>query len=168
MLSKKIETALNEQIQKELFSEYQYLAMAAYCADEDLAGFENFFMVHTQEERFHAMKIYRYILDRGGKVSLRPLEKPQNEFSSLIEAFEIALSHEEFVSKSINELVDLAIEEKDHATRSFLNWFVDEQVEEEDLFSTVLNKLKLVKGDGHGILMLDEEYAARTFSGEEE
>ncbi|MGM0598096.1 MAG: ferritin [Myxococcota bacterium] len=168
MLSKSLEQAINEQINKELFSEYIYFSMAAYLASIGLEGMEHFFIVQAQEEHFHAMKMYDFINERGGRVKLEQIDKPQFEFKSPIDIFEIALSHEKFISKSINELMDLAIKENDHATKSFLNWYVDEQVEEEDTMDTILNKLKLINGQGQGLLNLDKELGARTFIPEEE
>lgn len=164
MLSKKIEDALNVQINKELFSEYLYLSMATYFAAEGLSGFENFFIIQAQEERFHAMKFYNFVNERGGRVLLKKLEDPKTDFVSVDEIFELALGHERFISKSIYELMDLAIEEKDHATKSFLNWFVDEQVEEEASMEAILDKLKLIGGKGHGLLMMDHELGTRTFT----
>ncbi|MDA3812868.1 MAG: ferritin [Candidatus Cloacimonetes bacterium] len=164
MLSKKIENAVNVQINKELFSEYLYLSMATYFAAEGLSGFENFFIVQAQEERFHVMKFYNFVNERGGRVLLKKLEDPKTDFVSVEEIFELALGHEIFISKSIYELMDLAIEEKDHATKSFLNWFVDEQVEEEASMEAILDKLKLIGGKGHGLLMMDNELGVRTFT----
>jgi ferritin len=163
MIPTKIEDALNAQMNKELESEYIYLSMAAYFNSMDLAGFENFFLVHVKEERSHAMKIYNFLAERGGTAVMKPIAAPAVEYESPQKAFEQALAHEEYISSSINELMSLSIQEQDYATASFLNWFVDEQVEEEDLFGTVLNKIKLVGGAGHGMLRLDEEYAQRTF-----
>ena len=164
MLSKKIEDALIMQINKELFSEYLYLSMATYFAAEGLSGFENFFIIQAQEERFHAMKFYNFVNERGGRVLLKKLEDPKTDFVSVDEIFELALGHERFISKSIYELMDLAIKEKDHATKSFLNWFVDEQVEEEASMEAILDKLKLIGGKGHGLLMMDNELGTRTFT----
>ncbi|MDA3862726.1 MAG: ferritin [Deltaproteobacteria bacterium] len=168
MLSKSLEQAINTQINKELFSEYIYFSMAAYLASIGLEGMENFFIVQAQEEHFHAMKMYHFINERGGRVKLEQIDKPQFDFESPIEIFEIALNHEKFISKSIGELMDLAIKENDHATKSFLNWYVDEQVEEEDSMDTILNKLNLINGQGQGLLSLDKELGARTFIPEEE
>lgn len=164
MIPKKIEDAVNLQINKELFSEYLYLSMATWFAAEGLDGFENFFIVQAQEERFHAMKFYNFIKERGGRVILKKLEDPKTDFASIKEVFELSLEHEKFISNSINEIMDLAIKENDHATKSFLNWYVDEQVEEEASMQAVLDKLKYIGEKGHGILMLDNEMAARTFT----
>ena len=129
MISKKLVDAFNEQINKELFSEYLYLSMAAWFEAENLPGCANFFKVQVQEERFHAMKMYDYVNERGGRVLLKAIDQPEIEFKSALEIFEKAYGHEQLVTSLINNLMEVAIEEKDHATKSFLNWFIDEQVE---------------------------------------
>ena len=164
MISKKLQDAFNEQINKELFSEYLYLSMAAYFDSIGLPGCAIFMKVQVQEERFHAMKMYDFVNERGGRVELKAIKKPQIEFDSAMAAFEMAYKHEQFVSKSINELMDIAISENDHASKSFLNWFVDEQVEEEDSMDTIVNKFKLIGGQGHGLLMIDSELGQRVFN----
>lgn len=164
MISQKLQDAINEQINKEFYSEYLYLSMEAHFRSIDLDGIANFFHVQTQEEHAHGMLMYNFLIDRGGKVILKKIDAPQTEFSSVIDAFEKTLEHERFVTKSINELMDVAIKENDHAAASFLKWFVDEQVEEEATDSKILNRLKLIKGDGHGLLMIDAELAQRTFT----
>ncbi|MCD4743399.1 MAG: ferritin [Desulfobacteraceae bacterium] len=164
MISQKLETAINEQINKELFSEYYYLSMASYFNSVGLDGFENFFLVQAEEERFHAMKMYRFVNERGGRVILSQIDTPKTEFASSLEVFQLAYEHEQFVTKLINDLMDLAIPENDHAAKSFLNWFVDEQVEEEDSMESIVSKLKLIDGQGNGLLMLNKELAARTFT----
>ncbi len=164
MISPKLQEAINDQINKELYSEYLYLSMEAYCRSVDLDGFANFFHVQTQEEHFHAMKMYNFLIHRDARVTLKKIDAPQVEFSSPVELFEKTLEHERFVTKSINDLMDLAVRENDHAVGSFLKWFVDEQVEEEATDLRILNRLTLVKGEGHGLLMIDSELAARTFT----
>jgi ferritin len=164
MLSPKLQDAFNEQINRELYSEYLYLSMAAYCYEMDLDGFANFFMVQTQEEHFHAIKMFNFVTDCGGRVLLKKLDGPPVEFKSVKELFEKTLEHEKFVTKSINELMDVAVKEKDHASASFLKWYVDEQVEEETTDHKILSKIKLVEGNGYGLLMIDQELAARTFT----
>jgi ferritin len=164
MITKKMQDAINDQINRELYSEYFYLAIAAYFNSIDLEGFENFFLVQVQEERFHAMKMYDFVSERKGRVTLAEIGAPAADFSSPREAFEATLAHEEYVTKCINSLVEIAEEENDYATQTFLNWFVDEQVEEEDTVGKILNKLKYVDGDGHGLLMLNDELSQRTFS----
>jgi ferritin len=164
MISKKLEDAINYQINRELFSEYYYLSMASYFSSVGLSGFENFFLVQVEEERFHAMKMYKFLNEKGGKVTLQAIEEPKTEFKSPLEVFELAYTHEKLVSKLINELMDLAIIENDHAAKNHLNWFVDEQVEEEDSMDTIVNKLKLIDGEGYGLLMLDKDLGQRTFT----
>ena len=164
MLSKALEQALNEQINKEVYSEYFYYAMAAYLSSINLDGFANFFMVQSQEEHDHVIKIFNYVNDRGGRVIIKGIQDPPNEFDSPQHVFELALEHERFVSKSINELVDLSMKENDHAAKVFLQWFVDEQVEEEASMDRILNRIKLIGGEGHGLLMIDTELAQRVYT----
>ncbi len=164
MLTEKMLEAINEQINRELYSEYLYLSMAAYLEEEGLSGFSNFMRVQVLEERSHAMKMYDYVLERGGKVILKQIDQPQVDFESALEIFTLALGHEKFISKSINELMDVAIAENDHATRSFLNWFIDEQVEEEASMDTIVSQLKIIGGKGHGLLMMDRELGQRVFN----
>lgn len=164
MITEKLEKAINYQINRELFSEYYYLSMASYFNAEGLSGFENFFLVQVEEERFHAMKMYRFLNEKGGRVILDAIEAPKTEFKSPIEVFQLAFEHEKLVSGLINDLMDLAISENDHAAKNFLNWFVEEQVEEEASMEGILNKLKLINGEGYGLLMLDAELAQRTFT----
>lgn len=164
MISKKLQDAINLQINKEFYSEYLYLAMSAYLEDKGLSGMANFMKIQAEEERFHAMKFFDYVNERGGRVRLEVIEKPAEDFDSALDVFEKSLHHEEFVTKSINKLMDVAIEKNDHAAKSFLNWFVDEQVEEENTFGDIVNRLKLIGGKGNGILMIDKEMAGRTFT----
>jgi len=164
MISHKIQEAINEQLNREMFSEYLYLSMQAWFASESLDGFANWMAVQAQEEHFHAMKFYQYIIDRGGKVVLKAIAEPEHEFKSAQTAFEMTLKHEQYITKSINELVDLAIKENDHALRSFLQWYVDEQVEEEANADKLLKQLILIKKDAHAILMLDRELATRVYT----
>ena len=164
MISQKLQDAINYQINRELFSEYYYLSMASYFNSVGLSGFENFFLVQVEEERFHAMKMYNFLNERGGRVFLQAIEAPKTEFESALEVFELAYKHEKLVSKLINDLMDLAIKEHDHAATNHLNWFVGEQVEEEASMDAIVNKLKLLGGEGHGLLMLDNELGQRTFT----
>ncbi|WP_407355897.1 ferritin [Methanolobus sp. WCC5] len=164
MLSEKMTEALNGQINKEMYSAYLYMDMSAHCTYEGLGGFANWFMVQYQEEMSHAMKIYDYINEQGGKVVLHAIEKPPGNFGTPLEMFEATLKHEQFITKSIHELVDLAYEEKDYATQIFLQWFVTEQIEEEANDNELIAKLKLVGNDGNGIFMLDRELETRTFT----
>ena len=164
MISKKLQDAINKQTNKELYSEYLYLSMAAYLESIGLEGFANFFKVQVQEEHFHAMKFFDYVNERGGRVILEAIARPQIEFKSPVEIFEIAYKHEQYVTKLINELMEVAIKENDHAAKSFLNWYIDEQVEEEASMDKILNQLKMIGGKGQGMLMLDKELAVRTFT----
>ncbi len=164
MISKTLEDAINKQINEELYSEYIYLSMAAYFNDEGLDGFANFFVVQAQEERFHAMKFFNYLFERGGRVILEQINKPESDFGNPQNAFKEALKHEQFITKCINDLMDLAIKENDHSAKSFLQWYVDEQVEEEDSMNKILSKFDKIGDHGHGILMLDSQLASRTFT----
>ncbi|MEA2077872.1 MAG: ferritin [Candidatus Marinimicrobia bacterium] len=164
MINKKLEEQINYQINRELYSEYLYLSMASYLEGKGLPGMANFMIVQAQEERFHTMKFYNYLNERGGRVVLDAIEQPPVNFDSPQAVFEKGLQHEMLVTNLINKLMDLAIEVNDHATKSFLNWYVDEQVEEEASFQTLINKLNLVKGKGDGLLMLDKELSTRVFT----
>ncbi len=138
--------------------------MAGYCAAEDLPGFEHFFLIQQEEERFHASKFYKFINEMNGRVNIKGFEDPPNDFESMTDVFKVALEHEQFVTKRIYQLMDLANEEKEYATISFLKWFIDEQVEEEATMNGILKKLKRFGEDGSGIMMLDNELAQRTFT----
>ena len=164
MLSQKLQDALNDQINKEVFSEYLYLSMAAFSHTHDMDGIANFFHVQAQEEHFHAMKLFNYIIDRGGIVQLKALDAPKTDFKSFIEVFDEQLKHEQYVTKSINNLADMAIKESDHAMLSFLKWYIDEQVEEEATASKILNRVKMVDGKGEGLMLIDTELSARVFT----
>ncbi len=163
MLSEKLLNEFNVQVKHEFFSANFYLAMASYCKHEDLDGFANFFLVQAEEERFHAMKFFNFINELGGRARITAYDEPKNDFVSLEEVFTEALKHEEFVTERINYLMSIAVEEKNYACISFLNWFVDEQVEEISMFTGLLNKLKRIGENGHAIYMLDAELAQRTF-----
>ncbi|WP_456367616.1 ferritin [Thermococcus sp.] len=161
MLSEKMLKALNEQLNKELFSAYFYLAVASYFKAQNLDGFASWMEAQAEEELGHAMKFYDYIFDRGGKVELERLEKPKGEFESPLKAFEAVYLHEVGVTQSIFKLVKLAREENDYATEQFLQWFVEEQVEEEATTKAIVDKLKLIGDHPQGIFMLDRELGAR-------
>ncbi len=164
MISAKMQDALNEQVNAEYYSSYLYLAMAAHCEAINLKGFANWFRVQTQEEMVHALKIFDFVLERGGRVELKPIEGPPTQWDSPVAIFEATLEHERHVTSRINKLVDLAIAESDHATNAFLQWFVSEQVEEEASVDDVLQKLKLTAGAPGGLFLLDQELAQRTFT----
>jgi ferritin len=163
MITKKMVESLNEQINKELYSAYLYLSMAAYAASIGLNGFANWFNVQVKEELTHADKFYNYVIQQGGRVSLREIEKPPENFSSAIDVFKKTLAHEQKVTKRINNLVNLASKEKDYATNTFLQWFVTEQVEEEANANEILQKINLVGKDGNGLLTIDSQLATRVF-----
>ncbi len=163
MLTKKLQDALNEQINKEFFAEYLYLSMSAYLESIEMEGFANYFNVQAQEEHFHAMKMFNFVHDKGGRVILKSLKEPKAEFNSVINVIEESLEHEKYVTQSINELMDTAIKENDHSVKSFLEWYVDEQVEEEATISKLLAKLKLIKGEGFGLLTLDNQLGMRKY-----
>ena len=162
MLSDKLAAALNDQMNFELLSAHYYLAMAAYCEAEDLDGFAHFFWVQAEEEQFHARKFYNFLNENGARARFQAIDEPQNDFNDLAAVFELALEHEKKVTGRIYDLMDLAQEESEHATVSFLNWFVEEQVEEEDTMETLLSKIEKVNTEG--IFMLDKELAQRTFT----
>ena len=167
MLSEKLLNKLNEQITHEFYSAHYYLAMAAYFKKEDLDGFANFFVVQAEEERFHAMKFFNFIFDQGEEAVITGFKDPKRDFKSVEEIFALALEHEKLVSSLINELMGIAQTEKHYPSISFLQWFIDEQVEEEAGMSKLLSMVKRVGEKGHGILMLDKELAARTFTPDE-
>lgn len=164
MVSEKLINGLNDQFNYELLSAHHYLAMAAYCADQDLDGFENFFIVQAEEERFHAMKFYHYIKEIDGRATIEAISSPSNNYDSIIDVFKSALNHEKSVTKRIYNLMDIANEEREHATISFLNWFVDEQVEEEASIKAIIKKLERLGEDSHGIFVLDKELGQRVFT----
>lgn len=163
MLSKKMEKALNDQINAEIWSAYLYLSMSAYFEADNLPGFANWMKIQWQEELSHANKIFDYVNERGGRVVLQPIAEVKTEWKDIIEVFEETFAHEKHVSALINNLVDIAIQEKDHATNNMLQWFVAEQVEEEATAEEILNHLKRINGFGHGIIMLDREMSQRQF-----
>ena len=162
MLSKNVVDALNEQINREFYSAYLYMAMSSSCTQKGLKGFANWFMVQYHEEMLHTMKMYEYVNLQGGRVILKGLTQPPSDFDTPLDMFKKTLEHEQYITKSINELMELAIREKDHATQIFLHWYVTEQVEEESNDNDIIAKLALIKGDPQGLLLLDKELAART------
>lgn len=163
MLKERMLTALNEQINAEQYSALLYLSMSAWFADKGLPGFANWMYVQYQEELTHANKFFNYVNERNGKVLLKAIAQMPTDFESIIDVVEKTLAHEQHVTALINNLADIANEERDHATQSFLKWFVDEQVEEEANAQEILDTLKLINGQGNGIFMLDREMRQRTF-----
>lgn len=164
MLKESIEKALNKQINAELYSAYLYQAMAAYFEDKSLAGFANWMDLQAEEEMAHARKIYDFVNERGGRVILEGIEKPKSSWDSKLDVFKESLAHEEKITEMINDLVSLAAEEKDYATHSFLQWFVDEQVEEEDSVGEIVDKLELIGDSTQGLFMMDDKLGARVKS----
>ncbi len=163
-MNKKVEKALSEQINAEMYSSYLYLSMSAYFADANMSGFANWMRIQAQEELAHAMIFFDYVNERGGRVDLKVIEKPKKEWKNAIEVFEETLKHEQHVTSLINNLVNLAIEEKDHATNNMLQWFVKEQVEEEANANQILGEVKMTEGKGPGMFMIDRELKARVFT----
>lgn len=163
MINEKMEKAFNFQINKELYSSYLYLSMSAYLQSSGLPGFANWMRVQAEEENFHAMAMFDYVLERGGNVSLEAIDAPSKKWESVLSVYENVLSHEEYVTSLINQLADVADEVKDRAAASFIQWFIDEQVEEEATASDFVNKLKLISSNGDALFSMDKDAAARTF-----
>lgn len=161
MLSKPLEDAVNEQINKELYSAYLYLSMSTYCESVNLAGFAHWMRVQAQEELGHAMKLFDYVNERGGRVVLKAIEQPPPVWKSPLEMFQEVLKHERKVTGLINQLHALAVKERDDAAQTELQWFVTEQVEEEENAGAVVAKLKTVGDQGAPLLALDKELGAR-------
>ena len=161
IIKEKIEKAINKQINRELYSGYIYLAMSAYFESINLKGFAHWMRKQAEEEYEHAMRFYNYVVERGGRVKMGEIEAPQVEWKSPRDAFQHTYGHENIVTKMINNLVKISREENDYATEEMLQWFVKEQVEEEDSASEILEKLKMIKDSKNGLLMLDHELSKR-------
>jgi ferritin len=161
MFSKKIQDAINEQINKELYSAYLYLSMATQLDAENLPGFAHWMRVQYREETEHALKFYRYVDERGGRVLLKAIDAPPTEFGSPLEVFKAVLEHEQLVTGLINKLYEMALDEKDYATQSLLRWYIDEQVEEEANASYIVETLKLAGEKGNALILLDRQLAQR-------
>ena len=161
MIGQALVDALNEQLKHELYSSYLYLAMSAYCDDQNLPGFAHWMRVQAEEEREHAMKFYDFILDRDGRVTLPALQQPPRDFGTPIDVFEQVLAHEQEITSLIEQLYRKARAEQDHATEIFLEWFISEQVEEEKTASDILATLRLGGDSNVALLMLDRELAGR-------
>ncbi len=162
-MNQRIESALNKQVNAELYSAYLYLSMSIWCESKNLKGFANWLRVQYQEETAHALKFFDYILERGGLVKLENIDAPPSGWKDLIEIFEQVLHHEKHVTSLINNLVHIAIEEKDYATQNMLQWFVNEQVEEEASATEILEQLRLFEGKGAPLFMMDRELKQRVF-----
>jgi len=161
MIDEDIKEAINEQINAELYSAYIYLSMAADLGDRGLDGFETWMHSQFIEEISHAMKLYQYLGSRGGRVKLEEIEKPKSEWDSPLEIFKDAYEHEQYVTERIDELADLAEEKNDRATLQMLQWFIEEQVEEEESAEEIVDKLEMIGDDGRGLLMMDKEMGQR-------
>lgn len=164
MLSNKLHEAIIDQITFEYHSAHIYLAMAAYCHRIDLDGFANFFKIQFEEEHFHAMKFFEFVNEMDADIKILGFESPSNDYKSIIDVFEHALAHEKLVTSRIYNLMDIAIADKEHATMSFLKWFIDEQVEEEANFKGYLQKLKRSENNITFLYKLDDEMAARVYT----
>lgn len=164
MISTKIQDAINDQINYELYSAYIYLSMSAYYQSINLPGFANWMHVQAQEEMFHVMKFYGYVNERGGRVKLTTIEGPETEWENPAAAFKDALAHEQKVTARINNLVNMAIEERDHASNIFLQWFITEQVEEEANAEAIIRQLELIGNDKSGLFMIDRELGTRVYT----
>ena len=164
MISEKMQDAINDQINAELYSAYLYLSMQAYFEAENLPGFANWMSCQAQEEVAHAMKFFHYLGERGGRAVLKAIEGPETEWDSAQAAFEGAYAHEQLVTARIHDLVKVAREEGDTATEIFLQWYVTEQVEEEAAADGIVQKVKMLAGAPGGLFMLDRELAQRTFT----
>ena len=164
MISKKMNDALNDQVNAEMFSSYLYLSMSSWCSERSLSGFANWMRVQAQEELFHAMKIYDYILERGGSVKLAKIDQPSSDWVSPMAVIEEVANHEAKVTALINDLVEVAMAGKDHAANIFLQWFVAEQVEEEASVGEVCERMKMIGDDSAGMFAMDLELGKRVFT----
>lgn len=164
MLSEKMFEELNKQINAELYSSYLYLSMSAYFEDNDLPGFANWMRVQAQEELDHGMKIFDYIVRRGAKVTLEQIDKPDITWKDELDVVENVLKHEQYVTSLISNLIDVSIDEKDHPTNNFLQWFIAEQVEEEENASELVSQVKRTKSSKSSLYILDSELATRVYT----
>ena len=161
MITKKMQTALNKQINEELFSSYLYLSMAADFEARNLTGAAKWMKMQADEELEHAMKFFHFVLERGGEVDLLAIAKPQKSWKSPLTAFQDAEKHEQHITKFINDLYEMATKEKDYATQSMLKWFVDEQVEEEASVGEIVARLEMIADSKNGLFMMDRELGKR-------
>ena len=164
MLNKKIEEALNAQINAEMWSAYLYLSMAAFCHTNGNPGMGHWFEVQFQEEQDHAKILFNYVIQRNGKVDLKAIKEVPTTWESVLDVFESTLKHEQTVTALINNLFALTTQENDYATQSMLKWYIDEQVEEEENATNIIDNLKMIKDNGYGLYMLDKELGARTYT----
>lgn len=163
-MKKKMEKALNNQVNAELYSSYLYLAMESYFQSISLSGCAKWMRGQVQEEMFHGIKIYDYVHERGGRVQFEAIAKPETQWESPLAAFEHILAHEGKVTQLINDLIDVALDVRDHAAKAFLDWFIMEQVEEEATVGEIVNRLRLIGDDSSGLFLLDSELGKRVFT----
>ncbi len=163
MLKEKVLKTINQQINNEYYSAFLYLSMSAWFQGKGLPGFANWMYIQYQEELTHGNKFFRYVHERGSQVVVKAIGQVETDFESVLSVFEKTLEHEQFVTASINKLMDVAIAESDHATQSFLKWFIDEQVEEEANVNELLDILRMINNQGNGLYMLDRELRQRVF-----
>jgi ferritin len=161
MLSQKLQQAFNEQINHEMASAYLYLSMAAYAHSMNLPGFAHWLELQTKEEKSHAMKLYKFVNERGGRVELLPIQKPASDFKSPAHLFEEVLGHERKITALINKLYEAAVDEKDYAAQVLLHWYIQEQVEEEAAASEILETIRMAGEKGHALIMMDRQLARR-------
>jgi len=161
MLSQKMQDVINEQIKNELHSAYIYLSMSAYFEDANLPGGAHWMRMQYEEEMVHTMKLFDYMIDRGGRIVLLPIDQPPSDFASPLAIFEQALKHEQFITGTIHKLYALAVEEGDYPTQSMLQWFIDEQVEEEKNAGDIVAQLKMIGDSGTATYLIDQQLAAR-------
>jgi len=164
-ISATMQKAINQQIQKEFASAYLYLSMAAYFEAQSLDGFGHWMRSQAQEEVLHGLKLFDHILDRDGAVDLESIPQPERKFDSPLAAFELAANHEAAVSRSIHDLFELSVQDKDYSSRALVQWFATEQVEEEKTANTIVDKLRLIGDDKAGLYMLDKELGGRPAGG---
>ena len=157
MITEKVEKALIGQIEKEEFSSRLYLAMASWCQRNGYQGAADFLYQHSDEERFHMLKMVHYLNDRGGYAQLLDIKKPELKYKTLLDVFESVLEHEQYITKSINDLYEVCLTAKDYTTGSFLQWYINEQIEEESLVNSILDKMKLAGNDRSGLFHIDKE-----------
>ena len=163
-MDKKVYELINDQINKELYSAYLYLSIADYYEEEGLDGYANWYMIQAQEERDHALIFRNYLHDNGERVKLLAIDMPDKEFSNFLEPLEAGLEHEKYVTSLINDIYAAAMEAKDYRAMTFLEWFIEEQMEEEDTADDMITKMKLFGGDARSLYDLDQQYASRVYS----
>lgn len=163
-MNEKIAALLNQQVNKELYSAYLYLDISNFYNDQDLDGYANYYMIQAQEERDHALQFIQYMQSNNLKVTLEAIDKPDKQFSTVLDPLLAAAEHERYVTALIHEIYHQAHEAKDYRTMKFLDWFVNEQMEEEDNADTMVSRYKLFGNDPRGLYLLDQEYAGRTYT----